>query len=206
MLSDAGADETRYPRQSSHQKASPMQATLQRLRERREVQGDMGGFTLIEVLIVIVILAILAAIVALAVQNLSGSTAKASCAWDTQTVDHAVQAFKVQVGVYPNSVGELESAAGTVTLIDGTKNTGPWLHNSPTNGTNYAVELDENVSIPNPNQFKVTGIAPGTTTTAGAGGAQVDVLGKWDPLHGVWTSNTAYTPPSNTTHAACSNL
>ena len=183
-----------------------MQETLERLRTRREVLNDDHGFTLIELLIVIVILAILAAMVVLAVQNLSGQTAKASCEFDSQTVDHAVQAFKVQVGVYPNSTAELESPAGTITLVDGTKNTGPWLHNAPTNGTNYAVEMDDNVTSPSSNQFKVANIAPGTTTNAGAGGAQVDVLSKWDSAHGVWTMNTAYTPPSNTNAAACSNV
>jgi prepilin-type N-terminal cleavage/methylation domain-containing protein len=183
-----------------------MQGTLDRLRERRELFEDEGGFTLIELLIVIVILAILAAIVVIAVQNLSGSTARASCEWDAQTVDHAVQAFRTQTGTYPNSVAELEAPAGSVTLSDSTKNLGPWLHNPPTNGTNYAVELDGNVTSPNPNQYKVAGIVPGTTSNAGAGGAQVDILSKWDQAHGVWTISTPYTPPTNTESAACSNV
>lgn len=181
-----------------------MAATLERLRQRREELEDQGGFTLIELLIVIVILAILAAMVVLAVQNLSGSTAKASCEWDAQTVDHAVQAFRVQTGVYPNSIAELEAAAGTVTLADGTHNTGPWLHNNPTNGTNYAAELDDNITSPNPGQYKVTGIAPATTTTAS--NAQVDILSQWDSGHGVWTVKSPYTPPGNTEAAACSNV
>ena len=183
-----------------------MAATLERLRERRDDLADEAGFTLIELLIVIVILAVLAGIVIIAVQNLSGSTARASCEWDAQTVDHAVQAFRTQTGTYPNSVAELEAPAGSVTLSDGGKNLGPWLHNPPTNGTNYAVELDGDVTSPNPNQFKVASIAPGTTTNAGLGGAQVDVLSGWDQAHGLWTVSTAYTPPANTESAACSNV
>ena len=55
-----------------------MQASLERLRQRRE-EGREGGFTLIELLIVIVILSILAAIVVFAVQNLTSQSAIASC-------------------------------------------------------------------------------------------------------------------------------
>ena len=52
-----------------------MQASLERLRKRREEEGD-EGFTLIELLIVIVILGILAAIVVFAVQNLTSSSSQ----------------------------------------------------------------------------------------------------------------------------------
>lgn len=117
-----------------------MQETLVRLRERRD-RGDEGGFTLIELLIVIVILAILAAIVVFAVQNLTGSSAKASCESDTQTVDHAIQAFVAQMSKQPTAIN-----TGTLNLMPTTQYTGsnndlvgPWLHNVPTNGTHYSV-------------------------------------------------------------------
>ena len=77
-----------------------MQATLERLRERRD-RGDEGGFTLIELLIVIVILGILAAIVVFAVQNLTSQSAKASCGSDFKTVETAMETYKAQVGHYP---------------------------------------------------------------------------------------------------------
>ena len=118
-----------------------MQATLERLRARRDERADEGGFTLIELLIVIVILAILAAIIVFAVQNLTGSSAKASCESDVQTVDHASQAYLAQVGKAPTNVTDLTAAAGTVTLSDGSTNTGPWLHNTPINGTHYSIIL-----------------------------------------------------------------
>ena len=77
-----------------------MQASLERLRDRREKGGE-GGFTLIELLIVIVILGILAAIVVFAVQNLTSQSAKASCGSDFKTVETALETYKAQVGHYP---------------------------------------------------------------------------------------------------------
>jgi general secretion pathway protein G len=82
-----------------------VQASLERLRRRREEEGDEGGFTLIELLIVIVILGILAAIVVFAVQNLTSSSAKASCGSDFKTVETAVEAYKSQMGNYPSGTG-----------------------------------------------------------------------------------------------------
>lgn len=118
-------------------KEREMQATLGRLRERRQ-QGNEGGFTLIELLIVIVILAILAAIVVFAVQSLTGSSAKASCESDVQTVDHAVQAYVAQMGKAPTQISDLTS--GPVTGSNGDQ-VGPWLHSTPTNGQHYEIVL-----------------------------------------------------------------
>src|ERR1700722_9045033 len=82
-----------------------MQASLERLRRRREEIDGEGGFTLIEILIVIVILGILAAIVVFAVQNLTSSSATASCGSDYKTTATAAEAHKAQMGGYPNATG-----------------------------------------------------------------------------------------------------
>jgi general secretion pathway protein G len=121
-----------------------MQATLERLRARREELDDEGGFTLIELLIVIVILAILAAIIVFAVQNLTGSSAKSACESDVATTDHAVQAYSAQVGSQPGSIAALMTST---TGVDGTNTVGPWLHNVPTNGKHYAVVVTANGAI-----------------------------------------------------------
>ncbi len=78
-----------------------MQASLERLRRRREDPESEGGFTLIELLIVIVILGILAAIVVFAVQNLSGQSSQAACGSDYKTVETAAEGYKAQIGVLP---------------------------------------------------------------------------------------------------------
>lgn len=142
-----------------------MQATLERLRERRDERADEGGFTLIELLIVIVILAILAAIVVFAVQNLTGQSAKASCQADQKTVETAAEAFKAQAGAYPggsyftpNAITALSSDPTGYTSPSGlngvdylmqTTDTvgsaataiGPWLKDAPVNNGHYEIVL-----------------------------------------------------------------
>ena len=139
-----------------------MQATLERLRQRRE-EGHEGGFTLIELLIVIVILAILAAIVVFAVQNLTKSSSQASCGSDFKTVETAAEAYKAQTTVYPGAVlpatytghplatadGKVGKTAGQATQIDELLGTvdingatvGPWLKDVPANTGHYAVGM-----------------------------------------------------------------
>jgi prepilin-type N-terminal cleavage/methylation domain-containing protein len=115
-----------------------MQATLERLRRRRDEEGREGGFTLIELLIVIVILAILAAIVVFAVQNLTGQSAKAACNTDYKTVESATEAFKAQTGAYP---GGTYSGGVTVTAVaDPTGYTSPTVSAATLNGIDFLMQ------------------------------------------------------------------
>jgi general secretion pathway protein G len=125
-----------------------MQATLERLRQRREEMKDEGGFTLIELLIVIVILAILAAIVVFAVQNLSTQSAKAACQSDFKTVETAVEGYKVQEGSYPSLTGPTfgvvaGDANGVNALMQTdtsqTPSIGPWLKDIPYNQHHFQI-------------------------------------------------------------------
>ncbi len=88
------------------EKEREMEASLKRLRQRREELGDEGGFTLIELLIVIVILGILAAIVVFAVQNLTGQSATAACQAEYKTVETALESYKAQIGNLSNRLYE----------------------------------------------------------------------------------------------------
>ena len=125
-----------------------MEASLKRLRQRREELGDEGGFTLIELLIVIVILGILAAIVVFAVQNLTGQSATAACQSEFKTVETALESYKAQVGSYPGTFDALTQTSATSI---GGGSVGPWLKDSvPTNNTdnsNYYFSLDGSGNI-----------------------------------------------------------
>jgi type II secretion system protein G len=137
----------------SVRKRVEMQATLERLRARRDEMGDEGGFTLIELLIVIVILGILAAIVVFAVQNLTGQSAAAGCQSQYKTVETAMEAYKAQVGSYPAADGAgnfFTALTGTAKGLDGNTD-GPWLKDLPPAGSVTAAGV-------------VTAYAPSSTT------------------------------------------
>jgi general secretion pathway protein G len=163
-----------------------MQATLERLKARREERGDEGGFTLIELLIVIVILAILAAIVVFAVSNLSSSSAQASCKADFQTVETAVEAYKAQEGAYPNAntggtPAQTPGVAATDTnavnaLMHTQGSVGPWLRTNPTNTGHYQIvaSVDGNGTV---SVFKNTGASNGSASAAPTDAADATALG-----------------------------
>jgi general secretion pathway protein G len=149
-----------------------MQATLERLPEGRTKRGEDGGFTLIELLIVIVILGILAGIVVFAMQNLTGSSAQASCGADFKAVETAAEAYKAQVGIYPGgsplpggwslnptssvasgypaNVGATPATQYTSamepilgTASNGPTNVGPWLKDPLYNPGHYSIVLSD---------------------------------------------------------------
>jgi general secretion pathway protein G len=176
-----------------------MQNTIDRLRRRQSILKDReGGFTLIELLIVIVILAILAAIIVFAVQNLTGSSAQASCKSDFKTVEVAAEAYKAQVGVYPGDTLPAGSTAattvttgtspginallGSVNVPGSSTAVGPWIKSNPLNANHYQIKY----------------------TTAGTAGSQVPTEQVWNTATG---TGAATVPATGTgTIADCSSV
>jgi prepilin-type N-terminal cleavage/methylation domain-containing protein len=111
-------------------------ASLERLRQRRKEEGHEGGFTLIELLIVVVVLGILAAIVVFAVGAVTGKSANASCQSDFKVVQTAEEAYKAQMAVYDGTLTDL-----TTTTTDAQGFTvGPWIKSVPTS-SHYGIAV-----------------------------------------------------------------
>jgi general secretion pathway protein G len=112
-----------------------MTNTLHRLKHRRD-NGEINGFTLIEILVVIVVLGILAAVVIFALGDITGKTAQASCAADGSTVSAAVALFKTQ---------NPTAAVTTAGLINGTTLNGnsPYIQSWPNNTPHYGFFLGD---------------------------------------------------------------
>ena len=183
-----------------------MQASLERLRQRRE--EEEGGFTLIELLIVIVILAILAAIVVFAVDAMTGSSARASCESDVQTVDHAVQAYYGQVASYPTTISALQTSQ----LGSDGSTVGPWLHSTPTNGKHYKISVTDGTTSYTTAGDNITGNTTGTgisylwSLTSGSPPTTSHVPPKGLVLvenytNGAFTNSMLYQTPSSTADA-----
>lgn len=127
------------------------------------------GFTLVEVLIVVVVLGILSGIALLAFGNQAGTTSKANCETAFRAVQGATQAYKAEMGGFPNATaanggnaalpatdgntgGQNTAAAttgaGSELLVKGntSPNTvasaataGPWLQTLPVSGGHWSI-------------------------------------------------------------------
>jgi general secretion pathway protein G len=113
-----------------------MSNTLHRLKQRR-AEGEINGFTLIEILIVIVVLGILAAVVIFALSGVTAQSAQAACAADGNTVSTAIQAFNTQNPGVTVSEGA---------LLSGTDANGdnPYIQSWPANDPHYDFSIDAN--------------------------------------------------------------
>ena len=160
---------------------------------------DVGGFTLIEILIVIVVLGILAAVVIYALGGIGSKSAVAACEADGSTVSEGLSDFNTQnptlfdnvQGATATTAPSTYTSATAEALLAASKFGGPWIQSWPNNYPHYAYELDwvdqvSNPSVSNPGSWTMTlfvatgnaqsGTAPHYTyAAAGAAGNLVQV-------------------------------
>ena len=77
--------------------------------EKRMEQRGQGGFTLIELLVVIAILAVLGGAVIIGIGAMRGNAEEQVCKTNKETLELAVEAFRVSENRDPADVEELES-------------------------------------------------------------------------------------------------
>lgn len=160
----------------------------------REDPGE-DGFTFLEVLIVVVILGVLSAIALLAFGNLGGTSSRASCESAFRSVQGAIEAYKAEMGGYPNATaanggnGSLPatdsdlstvnaasatSKAGSELLVKGdiSPNTvasaasaGPWLPTVPVSSGHWSIGVSNDGSG-TVTVYSKSGASLGTTATS----------------------------------------
>ncbi len=97
-------------------------------------RGD-AGFTLLELLVTIVVLGILSSTVVLALQSVRSSAASAACQSDFATTAVALNAYRAEMGGYPNGLG----GSGTDVVTDSDPGTAPsWIPGQVPSGVNAA--------------------------------------------------------------------